>query len=85
MSFISCDFELLMQHILLIITTIIPTFLSVNFDFSIVRITGHTSHFVTTSVMCRICYMTLREELKENRTAICGQHLELLGIFTVKK
>jgi len=38
-----------------------------------------------TSKMCRFCYMTLTKEFKENGSAICGQHLELLGTSTVKK
>jgi len=50
-----------------------------------VRITVHTVHFIMTSGMYRISYITLTKEFKENRTAICVQLLELLGIFTVKK
>ena len=35
--------------------------------------------------MYRICYIALTKEWKENRTAICVQRLELLGMFTVEK
>ena len=71
-----------MEHLLLILS---PFLVSIYFHFSIVRISVHTVHSIKASKVYRICCMTLTKECKENRSAICGQRLELIGIFTVEK
>jgi len=60
-------------------------FVCKNLIFSILGIKFHILHFITTSTLCILCYRTLTKECKKNRTAICGEVLELSEIFTVKK
>ena len=36
-----------------------------NFNFTIVRLKFHITHFITTSNMCRFCYMTLTRECNQ--------------------
>ena len=52
--------------------------------FSILRRKCHIKHFINTSKCCIIFCMTLAKEFNKNCTAICGQLLELSGLFTVK-
>jgi hypothetical protein len=51
-----------------------------NLNFSILGIRFQIFHFITTSKLCILFYVTLRNECNKNSTALCGHRLELSNI-----
>ena len=53
-------------------------------NFLILGIRFQIFHFITTSKLCILCYVTLRNECNKKSTALCGQRLELSNIYCEK-
>jgi len=56
----------------------------ITLNFSILGTRFQIFHFITTSKLCILCYVTLRNECNKNSTALFGHLLELSNIYCEK-